>query len=176
MESCDQTFRLFKILGLDNHENEDKIMEFPMKEIACGITYPDSSHPDYKKAIQSRVDAKYWDSGRFRSIYVTKRQRRIILLTRMGGWNREHYQYIFDVLRRHPNYIKDFDCIFDWTYAEIHFRVPTEYKNEVAQMVKEKKDCGKQFLAKHKRQDDPKPFETQSLRISKTFDKTMEEK
>ena len=48
----------------------------------------------------------------------------IILLTRNGGGNREQYQSCLDNLATHPNHVKDWDCDWDHTYAEIAFTIP----------------------------------------------------
>jgi len=63
-----------------------------------------------------------WNSGRFRDIHLNENGTKIILLTRNGGGNREHY-FPHDIVK-HPNYIKDYDDDFDCTYAYIEFSVP----------------------------------------------------
>jgi hypothetical protein len=68
-------------------------------------------------------------SGRFRDIYLNEDGTKIILYTRNGGGNRGSYHYIFDIFRKHPNYIRDYDDDFDSTYAYIDFKVPEEFKD-----------------------------------------------
>lgn len=82
-----------------------------------------------------------WSSGRFRDIHLNADGTEIVLFTRNGGGNREHYDdtepgigcgctgcTIEYHLPRHPNYIRDWDDEFDCTYASIAFSVPDEWK------------------------------------------------
>jgi hypothetical protein len=86
-----------------------------------------------------------WKSGRFRDIYLNEDGTKIILYTRNGGGNREHYYdgigeepegkechctgcIITNDLPKHPNYIRDWDDDFDCTYAYIEFSVPKEHE------------------------------------------------
>jgi hypothetical protein len=78
------------------------------------------------------LDLDEYEVGRFRD--VSLRDGQIILLTRNGGGNREDYESAFESLSGHPNYIKDYDCDWDCTYAEIVFSVPEKYKEETAKM------------------------------------------
>lgn len=82
-------------------------------------------------------------SGRFRDIHVNEDGTRILLLTRNGGGNREHWAFSYDndggpdcrcpgciqeyVLPKHPNYVRDWDDDFDSTFAHTEFTVPEEY-------------------------------------------------
>ena len=70
-------------------------------------------------------DGKY-PVGRIRDMYIVKRGEEyiIILYTRNGGGNRESNQNSFDALSKHPNYIKDYDCELDSTYAYVEFSIP----------------------------------------------------
>lgn len=65
-----------------------------------------------------------YDVGRYRDIYV--KDEKIILLTRNGGGNREEYESSFESLKTHPNYLGDWDCDWDRTYAEISFSIPED--------------------------------------------------
>lgn len=47
----------------------------------------------------------------------------IVVLTRTGGSNRSEYGDNWKFIRNHPNYICDYDCSFDETYAYIEFSV-----------------------------------------------------
>lgn len=89
-----------------------------------------------------------WRTGRFRDIYVEKGKdgkNYIILYTRNGGGNRDHWDFsyaehkegencpcagctIMYHLPKHPNYINDWDDDFDSTYAYIKFSIPEIYK------------------------------------------------
>jgi len=82
-----------------------------------------------------------WHSGRFRDIYANEDGTKIILYTRNGGGNREHWNDEKEAgpdcdctgctiqyhLPKHPNYLSDEDDDFDCTYAYVNFSVPTEY-------------------------------------------------
>lgn len=83
--------------------------------------------------------------GRFRDIFINSDGTEIVLYTRNGGGNREHWDdkclegiecdchgcAITYVLPKHPNYLYDQDDDFDSTYAEIVFSVPDEYKDMI---------------------------------------------
>jgi hypothetical protein len=82
-------------------------------------------------------------TGRFRDIHVNEDGSRIVLLTRNGGGNREHWDFSYEnpegegcacpgciqsyVLPKHPNYVRDWDDDFDSTFAHTEFSVPEEY-------------------------------------------------
>jgi len=87
-----------------------------------------------------------WQSGRFRDIHVNKDGTRIILYTRNGGGNRDHWDFSYSKykkgencpcpgciisykLPKHPNYIRDHDDGFDSTYAYVEFNVPDQFKD-----------------------------------------------
>jgi len=85
-----------------------------------------------------------WHTGRFRDIYVEKDKddkHYIILYTRNGGGNRDHWDFTYSEykegancpcpgctimyhLPKHPNYVNDWDDSFDSTYAYIKFSIP----------------------------------------------------
>jgi len=94
---------------------------------------------------------KIWDSGRFRDIYLNEDGTSIILYTRNGGGNRRHWDLSYSKykegpdcpcpgctltykLKKHPNYIKDYDDDFDSTYAYVEFGVPKQFK-EIAESL-----------------------------------------
>lgn len=90
-----------------------------------------------------------WHSGRFRDIYPNDDGTQVILYTRNGGGNREHWNddkepgedcnctgcTITYHLPKHPLYLEDNDDDFDSTYAYIHFSVPKEYADIVKGMA-----------------------------------------
>lgn len=90
----------------------------------CGVN---SVAPILKSVLKldEGPEPKY-PTGRFRDIYLNEKGTGIILYTRNGGGNREDYQYVFDALSEHPNYIEDYDDDFDCTYAYVTFSVPQE--------------------------------------------------
>lgn len=71
--------------------------------------------------------------GRFRDCHLCDEG--IAVYTRNGGGNREDYQFVFDTLSEHPNYIRDEDDSFDCTYATIYFSIPEEYEEDIV-MIK----------------------------------------
>jgi len=94
---------------------------------------------------------KIWDSGRYRDIYLNEDGTIIILYTRNGGGNRRHWDLshskykegpdcpcpgciITYKLKKHPNYIRDYDDDFDSTYAYVEFEVPKQFK-EIAESL-----------------------------------------
>jgi hypothetical protein len=84
------------------------------------------------------LDLDNYEVGRYRDIYV--REGKIILLTRNGGGNREEYKQCFKSLRKHPNYLDDWDCDWDRTYAEISFSIPDGHEH--LKDVPDEKDPG----------------------------------
>lgn len=80
---------------------------------------PEKELYDY---VEKCKNLKWYPTGRFRDIYVD--DDKIILYTRNGGGNRNSYQWVFDLLETHPNYMRDYDDDFDCTYAYIEFSIP----------------------------------------------------
>jgi len=94
-----------------------------------------------------------WFSGRFRDCYPNKDGTKILLYTRNGGGNREHFdEYankkegmdcscpaccINHQLPKHPNYIKDYDDDFDCTFATVEFSVPERWAEFVKDIATE---------------------------------------
>ena len=76
---------------------------------------------------------------RYRNIYLNAAGDKIIVYTRCGGDNRKEYNRVFEMMKKHPNYICDYDDTFDNTYAYIEFSVPDKYK-DTAQHMKPDKD------------------------------------
>lgn len=89
-----------------------------------------------------------WRSGRFRDIHVRFEEGRppeIVLYTRNGGGNREHYNDEKEAgpdcdctgctmtyhIPKHPNYLRDEDDDFDCTYASVFYSVPAEHESLV---------------------------------------------
>ncbi len=77
--------------------------------------------------------------GRYRNIFLNKDGDKIIVYTRCGGENRRDYDRVFEMMKRHPNYLRDYDDNFDKTYAYIEFSVPDRYK-QTAMQIKPDKD------------------------------------
>ncbi len=96
--------------------------------------------------------------GRFRDIWVSEDGEKIILFTRNGGGNRECYanercgtndpDCFYDSpiycpvianreLKKHPNYLKDYDDDYDCTYAYFEFSVPDSFKERVKEIARQ---------------------------------------
>lgn len=71
---------------------------------------------------------------KFANEEVCKDRNSIVVLTRIGGANRNDYKNGWDQLRNHPNYISDYDCSFDNTYAYIEFNVDSNILNELKKL------------------------------------------
>lgn len=77
--------------------------------------------------------------GRYRNIYLNSKGDKIIVYTRCGGLNRKEYSRVFEMMKKHPNYLRDYDDKNDNTYAYIEFSIPDRYKH-AAQRIKPDKD------------------------------------
>lgn len=106
-----------------------------------GILCGESSN---SKRLWKMLDLGKYEVGRYRNLSLV--DGRIILLTRNGGGNREDHEDSFASLREHPNYMDDWDCNWDCTYAEIEFSIPEGFSDEIASMPADS-DHGVQFDA-----------------------------
>jgi len=75
------------------------------------------------------------DFCRYRDVYLNKEGTIITVLTRLGGNNREDYEYVFEEMKENPFYIKDYDDDFDNTYAYFEFKVPEKYSGTCKMMA-----------------------------------------
>jgi len=64
--------------------------------------------------------------GRYRDVFLNADGTQVLVLCRIGGRNREDYRSNWDVIRLHPLYERDYDDLFDSTFAWIRFNVPTD--------------------------------------------------
>lgn len=87
------------------------------------------------------------DVGRYRDAYLNADGSHIIIYTRNGGGNREEYEDVFEALRQHLKYLRDWDDDFDSTYAYIEFAVPDEFLAFTSSLAtgKEPKSVGEKF-------------------------------
>lgn len=69
---------------------------------------------------------------RFRDAWITDDGKKIVLLTRTGGPNREEYGPQHALLAAHPLYIEDANDGFDSTYARYLFDTPEEFHADLA--------------------------------------------
>jgi len=67
---------------------------------------------------------------------------RIVIHTRCGGGNREDYEGVFEKMKGHPQYLRDYDCEYDSTYANIEFKIPEEHANGVQKLLEEAEKLG----------------------------------
>ena len=81
------------------------------------------------------VNMQYFE--RFRDVFLANEGRIIRVYTRLGGNNREEYKETWEKIRKHDNYICDFDDGFDETYAYIEFSVPDKFQQTAKMMFKE---------------------------------------
>lgn len=86
---------------------------------------------------------------RYRDIYLDAKGEKIIVYTRCGGGNREYYGRVFEIMKKHPNYIRDYDDSFDNTYAYIEFSIPDKYKDMCKKIA-----TGKNPMNVHERFDE----------------------
>jgi hypothetical protein len=98
--------------------------------------------PLLKAVIGIDQEGGQWQSGRFRDIFLSADGSEVVLYTRNGGGNREHWHddqpagkdcrcpgcIITYHLPTHPDYIRDEDDDFDCTYASVHFRVSERFR------------------------------------------------
>jgi hypothetical protein len=113
------------VLGLD--QERDDTPKWPKNDKGDDwYPYDDGSIPAGEKYIEERIAKADWPTGRFRDIYLNEDATLITLYTRNGGGNRDEYFWVFDILRKHPQYVRNWDDDFDCTYAYIEFKVPPE--------------------------------------------------
>lgn len=77
---------------------------------------------------------------RFRDCFVgvegdPKHDKHIIVFTRTGGGNREHYIDENNWIRSIPGFVGDWDDGFDSTYANWAFEIPDEWREDVAKFL-----------------------------------------
>jgi hypothetical protein len=65
--------------------------------------------------------------ARYRDAFLNADGTKVHVLARIGGGNREGFQFAWDAIRNHPLYLSDKDDAFDSTYAWITFNVDEAY-------------------------------------------------
>lgn len=96
------------------------------------------------KILIKMLNLNNYSLGRYRDIYLIENGKKIELITRNGGGNRhcdnsntECYcmgccQTVH--LPKHPQWYKEGDCNFDYTYAFTHFNIPHDHVEECDKM------------------------------------------
>ena len=118
---------LIASLGLDGEA--PKGFDEKLESISDSWGEPDFSSEAGQELLKEGFESKYFPTGRFRDIYFENVEGsipKIILYTRNGGGNRPYYEYVFQLLSKHPLYLGDYDDDFDCTYAYIEFKAPQE--------------------------------------------------
>jgi len=75
---------------------------------------------------------------RFRDCFVDQENRRIVVLTRVGGGNRNE-GYGEEELYQDPNFVKTYDADWDSTYGYYEFNVPQKWESDFDKLLKEEK-------------------------------------
>lgn len=84
-------------------------------------------NPDTKDILAS-LNLTEENIERFRDCWIDNRTGEIVVFTRTGGGNREHFPN--EILVNHPLYLRDEDDFFDSTYASYYFSLPEPPKEE----------------------------------------------
>lgn len=64
---------------------------------------------------------------RYRDCFLNPEGTIVTVITRIGGGNRSEYRQAHTDIKRHPNYICDYDDAFDNTYCYFEFKVNDKY-------------------------------------------------
>lgn len=70
----------------------------------------------------------------------------ISVYTRVGGNNRESYEEQIEEMRKHPEFVEDYDDNFDNTFATFVFKVPEKFMDDFAKIKEGKiKETSKEY-------------------------------
>lgn len=119
-------------------------------------SYVIGENPDANNLLYMlRVSREYF--GRYRNVFLSGDGKTIIVYTRLGGSNREYWKEYIDNIRKHKNYVEDWDDDYDNTYAYFRFNVPHGYKTKCKSIStgKEPKTIQEQFDEEIRNMDDP---------------------
>ena len=64
---------------------------------------------------------------RYRDCFLNPDGTVVTVITRIGGGNRNEYRQAHINIKRHPNYIRDYDDDFDDTYCYFEFKVDDKF-------------------------------------------------
>lgn len=112
---------LYNSMISENPIKEDILNAVNIKESDIA-RFRDVDIPPYDKfrLIPLFTDAKFKDGE------ACKDKDTAIVLTRIGGGNRENYKEGWSKIKNHPNYICDYDSSYDKTYAFVEFKISDE--------------------------------------------------
>lgn len=134
-----------------------------------------SENPDYA-VLLGALGLDKNSFGRYRDIHLNADGSVIIVYTRLGGQNRKDYKQFITNLRRHPNYLKDYDDDYDDTYAYFEFSVPEKYKGMCKSMStgKDPETVSEKFKEQIKMMEVPGSVENEKAKeIAKMLEEAM---
>ena len=116
--------------------------------------------------------------GRYRDCFLNDDGTIIFVLTRCGGVNRNDYDEMLSKIRKHDNYMLDFDDPTDETYCYIQFEVPVLFRLQTRPLATGEpfKTIGYKFQEESKLMEkgDPGAVE-RANRIAQSMEKQIDE-
>lgn len=85
------------------------------------------------------IEMEKKDFARFRDIWLNTEGDKILVLTKLGGENRQNYQKEINQIRKNKYYITDYDDCFDETYAYFEFNIDEKYKETCKEIAPKEK-------------------------------------
>lgn len=127
------------------------------------------------------VDLPIAQIPRFRDVTISEDRKRVVVMTRTGGGNRETYESDNNLLAIHPRYVRDRDDEFDSTYAYFEFEIP-EAAAKVVEIICESiatsdrpLDKFEKLLGKMKAGNDDDPEVKRALEVGRKIFETISE-
>lgn len=72
---------------------------------------------------------------RYRDCFLNPEGTIVTVISRIGGDNRKDYRQTFTDLKRHKNYLRDYDDAFDSTYCYFEFKVEDKFLETAKKMA-----------------------------------------
>lgn len=107
----------------------------PLGRVVIGASDDAVIEKSAKEVTDKHIAAEHWYMGRFRDIYLTTDGQKIVLFARNGAKSWGATQFSQDVLRRHPNYLRDYEDDLDSTYVSTEFSIPDIAKGKTVEML-----------------------------------------
>jgi len=107
----------------------------PIDGIVIDGANDESIDKSLKEITDKHLVGEHWYMGRFRDIFLTPDGQKIVLFARNGTGSWGGTQFVQDVLRKHPNYLRDYEDEFDRTYTSIEFSIPDIAKGKTIEML-----------------------------------------